>query len=208
MNQRKVRTIVLPMLYVLIIGAIIVSITFLNQSLFKESEDLSYSVSTIDQNEVVPVIGEVTLKPMKPYMGDISINVDYYNKDDDENNQKLSLILYQNTYMPNTGILYSNGEIFDVVASLDGTIKNISDNDILGKVIEITHSNNIITYYYSLSEVTVKVGDEVKMGTVIGKSGENKIENRNGSSLLFEVYYNGKAIDPQSFYELDLTKVE
>ncbi len=58
--------------------------------------------------------------------------------------------------------------------------------------------------YYSLSEVLVKIGDKITTGQVIGKSGNNKIENNEGSSLLFEVYYEGKAIDPDTFYDQEI----
>ena len=78
--------------------------------------------------------------------------------------------------MKNTGVLYASSEDFDVIMTLDGVVKAIKDDEILGKVIEIEHSPNLRTIYYSVSDVKVKVGDELKQGDVIARSGVSKIK--------------------------------
>lgn len=209
MKKRKLKGFVLPTIYIMVIGVIFVSIFYLDRSLNKlPNDELDYSVSTI-KDDVVPVIQEVSKKPMKPFVGEkVVVIKDFYSKDDDENIQKNSLIYYQNTYLQNTGILYGNNEPFDAVAVLDGKVKNISTNDILGNVIEISHNNNLTSFYYSVDEIKVKINDPVKIGDVIAKSGDNKIENKEGKTILFEVYYQGKALDPNSFYEMELKDLE
>ena len=102
----------------------------------------------------------------------------------------------------NTGILYGANDAFSVLAVLDGTVTNIKDDEFLGKVIEIKHSNNLSTFYYSLENIKVNVNDQVKAGDEIATSGTNKINNE-GTSLLFEVYYKGKTMDPEEFYKTD-----
>ena len=87
--------------------------------------------------------------------------------------------------MKNTGILYKADEAFDVVSVLSGTVINIREDEILGKVVEVEHNTNLRTIYYSLSEVKVNVGDMLIGGQTIGVSGSNNIsESKN--SLLFE----------------------
>jgi stage II sporulation protein Q len=207
MKKRKLKAVVFPVLYVVILGMVFVTVSLISKNLNGKNDDLDYSVSSI-KNDTEPVVKETTpavIKPILPYVGEgVSLSKDFYNKDDDEQTQQNSLILYENTYLENTGILYTSKDNFNVVSTCEGTIKSTKEDEILGKVVEITCNNNLSTYYYSLSEISVKENDIVNQGQIIGKSGENKIENKEGSSLLFEVYYQGKAMDPNTFYDTDL----
>ena len=67
-----------------------------------------------------------------------------------------------------------------------------------------THNPNLKTVYYSLSDVQVKKDDVVISGDVIGKSGDNKLNGETENCLLFEVYHNGTAIDPEDFYNMNI----
>ena len=91
---------------------------------------------------------------------------------------KNSLVYYEQTYLQNSGVLYSSDEVFDVFATFDGTVTNVSTDEILGNVVEITHNPNLKTVYYSLGEVTVKKDDVVNCGDIIGKSGDNFTRRR------------------------------
>ena len=108
--------------------------------------------------------------------------------------------------MKNTGVLYQADEVFDCVAVLSGTVLNIKEDDILGKVVEIEHNANLRTIYYSLGEVNVEVGEVLNQGDLIGTSGENNINDAT-SNLLFEVYYNGTLLNPEEFYEMDVASL-
>ena len=107
--------------------------------------------------------------------------------------------------MQNTGVLYSADEQFEVLASLRGTVTNIKDDNILGKVIYVEYNTNLTLVYYSLESTNLKIGDQIEQDSVIGKSGTNKLENEKKYSLLFEVYFNGKLINPLDFYEMNIT---
>lgn len=81
-----------------------------------------------------------------PYLlEEVKVAKDFYDKSKNEEKQINSLIYYQNTYMKNTGDLYTNAEVFDVVSVLDDTVTIITTDDILGNVIEVTHSTELIT---------------------------------------------------------------
>ena len=116
-----------------------------------------------------------------------------------------SLIYYKNTYMQNTGVLYTNNERFDVVSVLDGTVTSITKDEILGNVVEIMHTNELITIYSCLNEVFVKVGDNVKQNDVIGNSGQVSIDKGYENALLFEVNYKGSIINPIEFYNYKIS---
>ena len=107
--------------------------------------------------------------------------------------------------MPNTGILYSSEEQFDVIASIDGTVKKIGEDNILGKYVELEHENGYKTVYYSLSETAVTEGKIVTKGDVIGISGTNKIEGSLKNNILFETYHEGYLMDPEEFYNVDFS---
>ena len=82
----------------------------------------------------------------RPYVAsNISIARTFYNYLDNEENQSNSLVYYQGTYLPNSGVDYKSDEIFDVVAVYDGKVTRVSENTLLGKMIEITHDNNLIS---------------------------------------------------------------
>ena len=129
----------------------------------------------------------------------------YYDKNASEEDQIKSLIYYKNTYMQNTGILYNSEEEFDVVSVLDGTVTSITEDEILGKVVEIAHSTELITIYHCLGEVNVNVGDNVKQNDVIGKSGKVNIDEGYDNALLFEVNYKGSIINPTEFYNMQVS---
>ena len=214
MKKRKLKGFVLPTVYVVVIGILFISISFLGSALQNQinyEDDLS--VSALEDEEVTPVIKneeEVTTDQIvKPFTSSsVSVSKSYYNKDDDEATQQNSLVYYEQTYLQNSGILYSANEAFDVVSVYDGTVTNVSEDEILGNVVEITHNTNLKTVYYSLGEVTVKNGDVLKSGDIIGKSGDNLLEGEKDNSLLVEVYYNGNTIDPEDFYNMNIKDLQ
>ena len=121
--------------------------------------------------------------------------------------QKNSLILFENTYLPSTGISYKSDYDFDVVSILDGTVLTVKEDQTLGKIIEIKHDNNIISSYQSLSEILVKVGDTVTQGTIIGKSGTSNLEKELGSHLHFELTIESNTVDPEDYYGKELGNI-
>ena len=109
--------------------------------------------------------------------------------------------------MPSSGIIYASNDNFDVIATLDGKVTNIKEDDILGNVIEITHNTNLITYYYSLKDIPVSIGMEVKAGSILGKAATNKIYG-DKINFLFEVYYQGQSLNPEKFYKMNIDELQ
>ncbi len=88
-----------------------------------------------------------------------------------------------------------------VKAALDGKIEKIYDDAKLGKCIVINHGSNIKTVYGNLDEtVSVKEGQSVTKGTVIGKVGTTaKFEIDDAPHVHFEIWQNGKTVDPAKY---------
>ena len=149
------------------------------------------------------------VKIVKPFTSEnVNVSKSYYNIQDDETKQQNSLVYYEHTYLQNSGILYSAPEVFDIVSVYDGTVTNIDQDEILGNVVEITHNPNLKTVYYSLGEISVKKDDVIISGSIIGKSGDNLLDDESENCLLFEVYYNGNTINPEEFYTMNINDLQ
>ena len=211
MKTKKLKSYVLPAIYVMVISALFVSISFISKVLQSQirSYDTDLSVSSITNDDAIPVVKEEAIEPkstiVKPFTSEkVEVSKSYYDMADSETEQQNSLVYYEKTYMQNSGILYKSAEEFDVLSVYDGKVTNVATDDILGNYVEITHNTNLKTIYYSLKDVVVKKDDEVKSGTIIAKSGDNKLESESNNSLLFEVHYNGYTMDPEYFYTVNI----
>lgn len=179
------------------------------QGMIYSNESLSYVYRGLI-DDAVPVISTAKNKKIiMPYQDEtVKIIKNFYDKDSDNVTQENSLILYENTYMPNTGILYGSDNVFDIIAVLDGTIESVTTDDILGNIITIRHTNNLTTTYESLNNVDVIVGQAVNQGDIIGKSGTNKVDSSASSMMLFEVNFNGNNINPSKIYDKEINELE
>lgn len=134
----------------------------------------------------------------------------FYDYNADEKDQKDGIILYNNRYYQSTGVSIgsADGETFDVVAALGGTVKEVKEDPLLGNVVVMDHENDVSTYYASLGEVKAKAGDELQQGDVIGTSGKNLFMKDNGIHVHFELRKDGQSVNPESFFNQPLSKLE
>ncbi|MFI3307697.1 MAG: M23 family metallopeptidase [Mycoplasmatota bacterium] len=160
--------------------------TFVNSSLF----DVIIPVSNTD----------VIIN--RPYLDEnVSILISYYDYQGENENQISSLIEYDGTYMQNSGVTYGGVESFDVVSILDGTVTKVSENDLLGQIVEITHDYDLVSVYMSLGEVIVSENDVITQGSKIGVSGTSTINSTLGNTLQFELIKNGELLNPENYYD-------
>ncbi len=85
-----------------------------------------------------------------------------------------------------------------VKSTLDGTVISAGWSPDNGYVIQIQHSNNIVSVYKHNSVLLKKTGQFVKAGepiAIVGTSGEQST----GPHLHFELWYNGISLDPQDY---------
>ncbi len=92
----------------------------------------------------------------------------------------------------------------NVYAVADGTVSNVYTNYLEGTVIEISHSDGIVSIYKSLNnEVSVAVGDSVSAGQIIGQVADSMAQESNtGAHLHFEMTVNGVKVDPNDYLSL------
>ncbi|HAO26871.1 MAG TPA: M23 family peptidase [Chryseobacterium indologenes] len=92
----------------------------------------------------------------------------------------------------------------NVYAVMDGFVTAAGwDPKGVGNYIKVKHFNRFETAYLHLSEIYYKVGELVKAGFIIAKSGNSG--NSTGAHLHFSVRENGKHINPIRFLN-DLTE--
>ncbi len=115
-----------------------------------------------------------------------------------EEDQLDALIFYNNQYYQSKGvdITSSDGESFEVIASLTGKVTSVKEDDLLGKVVEMEHDGERATMYASLSEVYVSEGDELTQGDPLGLSGENVYSDEEVSKVHFRLMEEGQPVNP------------
>ena len=71
-----------------------------------------------------------------------------------------------------------------------------------GNMVEISHGNGLATRYGHLSEISVKIGQVVRIGEIVGRIGSTG--RSTGPHLHYETRVNGEAVDPQKFLRAGL----
>ena len=99
------------------------------------------------------------------------------------------------------GVDYQADEGTDVTSVWDGTVQKVYKDMLWGYTVEILHDGNIYSVYKNLKKgISVKEGDMVKKGQVIGKVGNSAaVEKREEPHLHFELWTNGEPINPESY---------
>lgn len=202
MKKRKLKPFVKPVLYGIVFSALIVTVISLNtkrDDLLDNNVYVNGSIIT----KYVPTISETKTDEViiKPFTSEkVNVYKKFYDNDSSEEDRKNSIINYNNTYVQNTGTLFTSEEKFDVVSILPGTVIDVKDDETLGKVITIKHQNNIISTYEGIDNVLVKKDSVVAQGDTIGTSGKLKIENNLDNSLLIEITKDNKLVNPELYF--------
>ncbi len=84
-----------------------------------------------------------------------------------------------------------------VNAALDGTVIFTGWTMETGYVIEVQHSNNIVSVYKHNSSLLKETGDIVRTGEAIAIVGDSGEMYTSGPHLHFEIWYKGSPLDPE-----------
>ena len=97
---------------------------------------------------------------------------------------------------PHEGIDVSAPMGAPIVAPAGGTVTRVTKETGYGLVLEIDHGYGLVTKYAHCSRITVRVGQHVKRGDVIGFVGSTG--RSTGAHLHYEVWMNGKLTNPMT----------
>lgn len=89
----------------------------------------------------------------------------------------------------------------NVKTTANGIVKLADWNGGYGKCVIINHGNGFETTYGHLSSISVKKGQYVSVGTVIGKIGSTG--RSTGPHLHYEIHKNGKILNPKLYLNLE-----
>ena len=213
MRSKKLKEVGLFSFFIVMVVAVIALTSYISKSVFMSitSDDTEDNTNYVLENIAepdMPVNKEIKSVIVKPYNStDVNVEINFYDTSSEDERKEKSLILYDNTYMPSTGILYSSENQFDVASIFQGKVEDIKEDSTLGNIITIKHNNNFISKYSCVSDITVNVGDEIDSGTIIGKSSTNKINNKE-NSLFVEIIHNGTYVNPDNYYDKTIEEVE
>ncbi len=95
------------------------------------------------------------------------------------------------------GVDFRSSEGAAVRATAIGTVTEAGLTGGYGNMVEIDHGNGITTRYAHLSSISVKVGDKIETGDVVGHVGTTG--RSTGPHLHYEVRVDGEPIDPMRY---------
>ena len=204
--KKKIRIKKLPFVLIALFLIPVLTLTFYYQKDLKEEEVVENPPVMQTIKPTVPVVSE-TKFIMNPYNNSsVKVGRSYYDYQSSEEDQEKSIIIYDDTYYQNTGIDYVCDQVFDIISIMEGTVLEVKESDKTGKEVKIDHNNGLISIYQSLSEVTVKKGDIVSRGQLIGKSGTNELDKDLGNHLHFEMIENGNTVNPNNYLNKEYKK--
>lgn len=88
-----------------------------------------------------------------------------------------------------------------VLSAAAGQVSALYQDDLMGTVVEIDHGQGLVSQYANLAATpTVKVGDAVATGTVIGSVGDTAaVERGRASHLHYALLKEGYPVDPADY---------
>ena len=101
---------------------------------------------------------------------------------------------------PHAGLDVAIGTGTPVLAPGDGVVLDIGDYYFCGKTLFIDHGNGLLSLFCHLSEHTAKVGENVRKGQSVARSGATG--RASGPHLHWSVYLNGVSVEPELFVSL------
>ena len=86
-----------------------------------------------------------------------------------------------------------------VVAIGEGTVILTTWSPDDGYLVEVQHTNGLISFYRNMSQSLVEVGQKLTAGQIVGYSAEATDEGNTPRLLQFEIWNDGKPVDPESY---------
>ncbi|MDE7191837.1 MAG: M23 family metallopeptidase [Clostridia bacterium] len=105
-----------------------------------------------------------------------------------------------NYWHPHEGLDFVAAAGSNVKCVFDGTVKEVTNDSYSGATVTIEHQDGFTTVYKLLDEVSLKAGDKVSKGDVIGKVSNTALEEiADGAHLHLELYKDGVKINPMDY---------
>ena len=96
-----------------------------------------------------------------------------------------------------SGVDLAGSEGTPIYAARSGTVTTATYNGTCGYYVTINHGDGYSSSYLHMTGYTVKVGQKVSRGQVIGYMGSTGVST--GPHLHFSIYYNGSTVNPAKY---------
>lgn len=204
-----------PALYVtgaalILIGAMVFQLITKDPEVTQEQGNANQQSKAEQQADVADVTAKEQFVKLPVIQADQAVIAKkFYDESANDEARQAALVQYNGQYVPNTGIdVTMEGEkVFDVIASMRGTVISTVKDPVLGNCVTIEHGDGVTTMYQALSSVTVNPGEEVEQGEVIGQSGTSLVNPDLKNYVHFEVRKDQVAINPESVLEVAMAEV-
>ena len=123
----------------------------------------------------------------------------------------VSAIISTGSYMiESKGVSYakSDNSVFDVCSIYDGKVTSVEEDELDGVCVTIRHADGVESIYSSLSDVSVKVNDTIKLGQTIGKASTSLTDVEAGVHVHLEVKVNDAYVNPNTVIGKELSEVQ
>ena len=172
-----------------------------------KDDNYQYVSKTGIEKKDIPVVNtkNVLIRPYKD--SDVKVLKNFYDYKSTEDEQEKSIIYYEDTYLPSSGVSYGKDKEFDVIAVFDGKITSVKEDDILGNIVVIEHNNGIKATYESIQDISVKEGDAVSQGDLIAKSSTSNISKDLNNHLYFELSIKDVAVNPEQYFDKSINEI-
>ena len=123
----------------------------------------------------------------------------------------VSAIISTGSYMiESKGVSYakSDNSVFDVCSIYDGKVTSVEEDELDGVCVTIRHADGVESIYSSLSDVSVKVNDTIKLGQIIGKASTSLTDVEAGVHVHLEVKVNDAYVNPTTVFGKELSEVQ
>lgn len=99
---------------------------------------------------------------------------------------------------PHTGVDLTAPRGAPIRATANGRVVTAGRESGYGKVIEIDHGHGLRTLYGHAEQITVRRGERVERGDIIGRVGETGLTS--GPNVHYEVHADGRAVNPVRYF--------
>jgi murein DD-endopeptidase MepM/ murein hydrolase activator NlpD len=153
------------------------------------------STASLSQNASTPVLE--TTKPVENFSAPAS----EYTVLKDASIDKLVYMPSLNMWKTHNGIDLAMAKESQVKSVYSGKVKKVEQSTLDGVVVTVDLNNGMTAIYKSLSSASVKEGDKVENGGVIGVVGTMLSESDEGTHLHLELKKDGKYLNPADYID-------
>lgn len=173
-------------------------------------DDNKPTITPGDDDQKDPTLDLPKIKFAVPVKGEYEVVRIFYDLSLPDSELEAAVINTGSSFIESKGVSYakSDNSVFDVCSIYDGKVTSVEEDELDGVCVTIQHADDVISIYSSLSDVTVKVNDTIKVGQVIGKASTSLMDVEAGVHVHLVVKVNNAYINPTTVFGKELSEVQ